>query len=127
LSFCQENLYQLLVEAYRKTKHYDVKKSELVLEIDFCDKATGLHGEFKIGLTKNYFDGNRPDEPDWFYKKEEVYERNIQGWVMGLRDHYRRVIKYHRLVTCRYADSHSGSSRVHPLVEPGHQSSAMKP
>jgi hypothetical protein len=56
------------------TKRYGIKKSELVVEMEFFDKAPALRGECKIGLTKNYLEGSRPNELDWFCRGgEEVY------------------------------------------------------
>lgn len=61
---------------------YDIDKQELVLELDFFateGSAPALREppEFKVGITKRYFEGDRPEEPDWFYKGTEVYEKNV--------------------------------------------------
>jgi hypothetical protein len=85
--------------------------SELVMEIEFFYRAPpALRGEIKIGLTKNYLDAKRSDEPDWFYKGDEVYyESNIQGWPKDLQDHCNRVTNDQLLAIYWYADGNSGT------------------
>lgn len=50
----------------------DESKKELIVELDFhgaggiAPALQILCPEFKVGLTKDYLEGNRRDLPDWF-------------------------------------------------------------
>jgi hypothetical protein len=87
------------------------------LELDFyasngsapalCDPP-----EFEVGITKRYFKGKRPDEPDWFHKGTDVYQRNIGAFMAGINDHYKRMTKDHLLTAVRYPNGNSGVYRV---------------
>jgi hypothetical protein len=117
MSFRQEFLFPILDELYRTTKRLGVEKSELVMELDFFEDAPALRGAFKIGLKRNYVEGNRPDEPNWLRKGEdEEYDYNVQAWIRGLQDHFDRgVTKDDLIITCRNADGSHGSHRVQML------------
>lgn len=82
MSFVKSNYYDIMKELDRITEEEDVEKQELLLEIDFfasegSDPALRDPPEFKVGITKRYLEGDRPDEPDWFYRGTDVYDKNI--------------------------------------------------
>jgi hypothetical protein len=93
-----------------------VKKSELLLELDFMPDDNGTNApalreppEFKIGEARGYFEGSRPNEPDWFYKKEDkhAYEVNVNNVVSTVKDHFGRMTENHVLVLVRYPGGHA--------------------
>ena len=60
-----------------------------VPDINGCVPALRTLTEFKVKNASGYFEGTRPNEPDWFYRGEDpkVYEENITGIVADLKDH----------------------------------------
>jgi len=117
MGFINRNYYNILKEVIAVIDREKVDKKELVLELNFHAEdgsAPALKDppEFKVGLTRRYLDGSRPDEPDWFYKGDCVYEKNVAGWRAGLEDHYKRMTSNHLLTTARYPSADSGVYRV---------------
>jgi len=119
LSFVTSNYYDIMKEIIRLTQAESIDKQEVVLELDFYaneGSAPALREppEFKVGITKRYLEGDRPDEPDWFYKGDDTYyEKNVSAFLAGTTDHYQRMTKNHLLTVTRYA---SGSSGVYRLM-----------
>ena len=86
-----------LVEATQQT---GLDKKDLIVELDMMPDANGLapalmeKPQFKILGTKGYYEGSRPNEPDWFFKNEgdkKLYEDNIGGVVTVVRDLHSRM------------------------------------
>ena len=124
MSFVMSNYYDIMKEIVRITQDEGIDKQELVLEIDFFankGSAPALRdpAEFKIGITSRYLQGDRPDEPDWFYKGTSVYDDNIKMFIAGLTDHYRRMTNDRLLTVTRYASGSSGVYRVLLMTEVG--------
>jgi hypothetical protein len=118
LSFVIINYYDIMKEIVRITQEKGIDKQELVLEIDFFankGSAPALRdpAEFKIGITSRYLEGDRPDEPDWFYKGTSVYDSNIKVFIAVLSDRYHRMTSDRLLTVTRYASG--SSSGVHRL------------
>lgn len=118
MNWVQRNYFLIMQDLDRATHLYDVPKRELVLVLDFYAKhgvapALCTTGPiFDVGLTKDYLEGDRPDEPDWFFKGTSVYEKNIEQFLMGLRDHYQRMTSNHILTILRYPTGSSGVYRI---------------
>ena len=117
-NWVQRNYFLIMQELDRATDLYSVPKRELVLELDFYAKhgiAPALctpNPIFKVGVTKDYLEGDRPEEPDWFYKGTDVYDSNIKTFLTGLRDHYQRMTSNHVLTILRYPTGSSGIYRI---------------
>ena len=101
------------------TQLYNVPKRELVLELDFLTDKQGIAPAlctpspiFHIRLTKEYLEGDRPVEPDWFFKGTDGYQNNINAFLIALRDQYQRMTSNHLLAVLRYPSSNSMVHRV---------------
>jgi hypothetical protein len=56
---------------------------------------------FKIAPVKNYCDGSRPDEPDWFQKGTSHYQNNIRS-ISAIKDNFNRMSPEHGLCMSRF-------------------------
>jgi hypothetical protein len=124
LSFVIINYYDIMKEIVRITQDKGTDKQELVLEIDFFankGSAPSLRdpAEFKIGITSRYLEGDRPDEPDWFYKGTNDYDSNIKVFIAVLSDRYHRMTSDRLLTVTRYASGSSGVNRIFLMSEVG--------
>jgi len=89
------------------------------LEVDFMPDESGLApalqvpAEFTVARSRGYFEGSRPNEPDWFYKNVDssVYKTNVKNIIAALKDTYQRLTPDHILVLTRY----SGGASVYRL------------
>jgi hypothetical protein len=89
---------------------FNLAKSEVLLELDFLpDKDGGSPPalrspvpDFKVKASRGYFEGERPNEPDWFYKHddEETYNKNMKSIIPGLKDYFNRVTEIHLNLLC---------------------------
>ena len=110
--------FLIMHELDRLTHLYGVPKRELVLELDFYAK----HGTvpalctpdpfFKVGVSKDYFEGDRPEEPDWFFKGTSEYQSHIRIFVTGMLDQYERTTPNQILVILRDPMGNAGIYRV---------------
>jgi len=91
-----QNIMKKIVEVCDKT---GLTKSDLLLELDFSLDANGFAPalrdppEFKIKETRRYFEGPRPNLPDWFHKNE----RNIKGSISCLKENFEKMTENHLL------------------------------
>ena len=87
----------------------NITKSEVVLELDFHPDGSGRapalrpSPDFEVKAARGYFEGDRPNEPDWFYKHvdEETYKSNVKNVIAGLKDQYSRMTENHLLCFVR--------------------------
>ena len=74
LNFAQKNYADIMERLVKFCEQSGLSKKETVLEIDFQSNDNGVvpaaAGQFKVGNARLYFEGDRPEEPDWFYKRE---------------------------------------------------------
>ena len=73
----------------------NLKKSDVLLELDFLpDDDSGYVPAldtplpfFEVKASRGYFEGERVNEPDWFFKHvdEETYKKNIANIVPGIK------------------------------------------
>lgn len=111
-TFMEGNYFRIMEAMHKQCLGSRVAKEKLIIEIDFFDDAPALRGDFKVGLTERFISGDRPDEPDWFYKGTDIYDSNVKGWLMGVRDHYSRLTDIQILYTCRYPNGSAGIYRM---------------
>ena len=88
----------------------NLTKSDVLLELDFMPDESGTAPalqtpvpNFKVKASRGYFEGERPNEPDWYHKHddEQVYKSNVEKVLPGLKDRYeRQVICYLFNLTC---------------------------
>ena len=86
-------------------------KSEVLLELDFVPDDRGIAPAlrdppaFIIKESRGYFEGSRPNEPDWFYKKEWGEACKIPPATVALKDQYGRMTGNHLLCFVRHPGS----------------------
>ena len=100
--FFQNNHISILRQVCAFCQERKVTKRDILLVVDFFGDAPALRGEFKIALSKRYFEGSRPDEPVWF--PENLWK--------GVKDQYQRMTTGQLLTVCHYPDGSSGVSNV---------------
>lgn len=111
--FTQDNYLEILDEIIKVMDETGLPKEELLLEVTFAPDRAGLvpalktPAEFSIKDTRGYFEGTRPNEPDWFLKREDPgsYEGYITGILSGLKDQYSRMTPNNLLCLARFPDS----------------------
>jgi len=109
LNFAKRYYVDIMVELVDVCDENNLKKEDLLLELDFTPNKRGRAPalkdppEFKIARSRGYFEGSRPNEPDWFYKKEDrnTYKKNIKKIILGLKDHFDRLTPSHFLCFVR--------------------------
>ena len=116
-----KNYVPIMKEIVRVTGETGLPKREVLLEMDFATPpqrgglAPALRDpvEFKVAPARGYFEGDRPDEPDWFYKNQDraCYEGNIRAIVPVLRETFERLQDQHLLAFVR-SPSGSGCYRI---------------
>lgn len=124
-NFVLTNYVEILRKIVDFTSEKGVSKADMLLELDFVGTGPdGMGGgvapafktppEFKIADTKGYYEGSRPNEPDWFYKNEDkaCYEGNIPSFIRALKDTYKRMTDHHLLVLVRSPAREFGVYRV---------------
>jgi len=113
--FVEKNYVGILKEIVKVSVETGKTKGDLLLELDFYDSDENGRGapalqtppQFKVAESKGYFEGSRPNEPDWFCKSanREYYETNIPMFVKSLKDLYIRLADYHLFVLVRPPDN----------------------
>ena len=123
--FVLANYVEILRKIVDFTSQTGVSKADMLLELDFVATFPDGRGggvapafktppEFKIADTKGYYEGSRPNEPDWFFKNEDkdCYEENIPNFIRALKDTYKRMTDIHLLVLVRSPARDFGVYRV---------------
>mmetsp|Transcript_28874 Transcript_28874/g.32381 ORF Transcript_28874/g.32381 Transcript_28874/m.32381 type:complete len:571 (+) Transcript_28874:28-1740(+) len=110
INFAQKNYAAIVKRLVKVIDESGFKKSELLLELDFTPSNDGIAPtlkdppEFKISESRGYFEGSRPNEPDWFYKGEDmkIYRENIKSVVAAVKDTFNRITNIHVLCLVRH-------------------------
>ena len=109
LNFIKEHYVAIMLGFIKAYEETGLNKKELLLEADFKpgpkgEMAPALNGKFKIGVTRHYLEGDRPEELDWFYKYEDkrYYKTNIDSILPGLRNQYEIMTDKTMLLYCRF-------------------------
>ena len=117
-----KNFVPIMKEIVRVTGETGLPKREILLEMDFATPpqrgglAPALRDpvEFKVAPARGYFEGDRPDEPDWFYKGQDraCYERNVKAIVPVLKETFERLQDQHLLAFVRSPSGGGGCYRI---------------
>lgn len=110
LNFARNNYVDIMVELVSVCDSTSLNKGELLLELDFVPSKNGKTPAlqdppvFKIAASRGYFEGSRPNEPNWFYKKEDpkIYQENVKGVAFAIKDQFSRLPPSHLLCLIRY-------------------------
>lgn len=117
MSFIQQNYEAIMTNIQQVCVENETEKKDVVLEIDFYknnDHASNnatLDGTFRVAPISQVLEGDRPAEPDWFYRGSVLYESNVALFHEGLRDHHARMTHNHVLVAYRGAEGNAGVYR----------------
>ena len=126
-SFCELNYYRIVKEFLRVCAETGLERKELALVVDFMPDKDGIipalkiPPEFTVGITKEYFEGSRPAEPDWFYKNVEghCYEEGVAHWMHGVKDRYQHLSVHEILGLVRSVDSSAVTSPFNLMSSQG--------
>ncbi len=126
-SFLEDNYIHIMDKLLSAMKEYALPKEELLVEVDFAVDENGIApalkspAEFVIKDTRGYFEGDCPNEPDWFFKNhpefrdhQDRYKSNVKSAMDALKDHYSRMTPNHLL--CFTRNSELGGWRIYKLV-----------
>ena len=123
VTFITNNLTSIMITAVQVCKKYGVaKKGHLVLEIDLKSGENGTlppalknPPEYKMAPVRGYYENNRPDEPDWFYKNQippSAYENNVNSFIKGLQENLNRMTENDFLCLVRHPANNMGIYRI---------------
>ncbi|CAJ1967180.1 unnamed protein product [Cylindrotheca closterium] len=127
MTFCQNQYVHIMFHMVEACAEYGVTKNEMLLALNFKANAEGIvpamqdPPEMKIAPVKDYIEGTRPAEPDWFFKNEDnkSYEKNIKNCIKAIKDQQSRRLPKHVLCLVNYAGGTS-CFKVQ-LMEPVHR------
>ena len=119
MNFSQRNYAKIMKQFVKISNETGFNKSELFLEVDFMPNKFGngivpaLQNppEFKVASTRDYLEGSRPNEPDWFFKtsknkqERDLYQKGVHQIIKILQDMYGRMTKNHILCLVRFPDT----------------------
>ena len=117
MNFAKANYAEIMQEIVEVCDEHHLTKGDVLLEVDDMPDDSGLApalqvpAEFTVARSRGYFEGSRPNEPDWFYKHVDssVYKSNVKNVIAALKDTYQRLTPDHLLVLMRYSGNVSVS------------------
>lgn len=111
-SFLRKHARDVVRALSAKMEETGLERKDLVLELNFKveDGNTGLPPSlqdppfFKIGFTKRYYEGDRPEEPSFLAcdKGTAHYEENIDGFLASIRGMHDKTTNEHLLICVMY-------------------------
>jgi hypothetical protein len=110
LNFARNNYIEIMEGLLECCDETGLKKKELLVEVDFTPGEDGtipaLSDPPKIIVNdaRGYFEGSRPNEPDWFYMSQDdaMYKLNVDGFLGAIKDNFERMTSNHVLCAVRY-------------------------
>ncbi|CAJ1942146.1 unnamed protein product [Cylindrotheca closterium] len=122
-TFCAQHYFRIMVKMAKACEQTGQHKSDMLVELDYCCNENGIvpamkdEPEFKIAPVKEYLEGSKPAEPDWFGKKgSQEYNDNVKGYLHNLKDQYSKVLPSQFLFLVRYPEG--TSTYKLQLIEP---------
>lgn len=123
IAFCQNNYVHIMRKVVEVCNTAGLKKVDVLLELDFAPDSSGTAPalrhppEFSVKGTRGYYEGSRPNEPDWFNKRDapdqdEDYQRSIRPHLDALRDIHGRITSNHLLCLVRHDEGLLSCYRV---------------
>ena len=115
MTFSNQQYLHIMVKMVKACKQYGLDKKDMLVELNFTTDHRGKipalqdPPEFNIAPVKDYIEGSRPAEPDWFFKSQDkaVYESNVKGYIHAIQSQFDRMLPSHFLCLVRHA---SGTS-----------------
>ncbi|KAL9182977.1 hypothetical protein ACHAXT_004256 [Thalassiosira profunda] len=109
-NFSQKYYVAIMERVVTVCKELGLTKAEVLLELDFYPDDSGVAPAlryppvFAVKESRGYFEGERPNEPDWFFKTvdAQTYERNVKATLEGLVDQHDRLTENHLLCFARH-------------------------
>jgi hypothetical protein len=119
-NFLHKNYADIMERFIECCDRTGLKKEEVLVEIDFSPNEDGTipalcdPPKFIVNDARGYFEGSRPNEPDWFRKNEDdvMYKKNIDCFLGKIKDSFERMTSNY--VLC--ADRHPGGYSIHSLL-----------
>jgi hypothetical protein len=111
LNFAQTNYADIMEGLIECCDETGLKKEEVLVEIDFSPNEDGTipalcdPPEFIVNDARGYFEGSRPNEPDWFGKNEDdvmYYKKTIDGFLGKIKETFEKMTSNHLLCAVRY-------------------------
>lgn len=120
MTWSQKNYFAIMERVVDVCRESNLAKNEVLLELDFLPDESGLapalrkpSPAFHVKASRGYFEGDRPNEPDWYYKEdEEVYNRNVKKVISALQDNFNRITDIHLLCFVRHANGFTSCYRM---------------
>ncbi|CAJ1942148.1 unnamed protein product [Cylindrotheca closterium] len=109
-AFCTNQYVHIMVKMVEACEKTGLTKDDMLVELNFKPNQNGIvpamqdKPEFKIAPVKDYINGSRPAEPDWFFKNQDrtMYDHNIKGYLATIKDQYSKMRPNHLLCLTRY-------------------------
>jgi hypothetical protein len=112
LNFGNRHYAKIMKKVVEVCDETGLSKSDLLLELDFKPDVDAIspafrdEPKFKVQRARGYFEGSRPNEPDWFNKSVDkvVYEKNIKNIIPSVKDQFERMTDDHVLYLVCYPE-----------------------
>jgi len=118
-NFSESNYFAIMKRYIEVCDDKKVDKSELLLEVDFIPNADyngmapalSTPPHFTVAKSRDYFEGSRPNQPNWWGKKtytdDQIIqyrydEENMHHVMHHVKDQYDRMTSNHILCLCRF-------------------------
>ena len=110
MAFVQRNYHHIMVKMVKVCDQTGLAKKDMLVELNFKANERGIvpamqaKPEFNIAPIKDYIEGSRPAEPDWFYKNHDrrMYENNINGYLATIKENVNKARPSHLLCFMNY-------------------------
>jgi len=107
--FIAKQYAHVMVKMVKACKEYGLTKNDMLVELDLCINQNGIvpamqdKPEFKIAPVKDYVEGSRPAEPDWFGKGcGEIYEHSVAFYLRNVKDQHSKLLPIEFLFLIKY-------------------------
>jgi hypothetical protein len=113
-TFIESNYFDIVKEIYKKTQQYNVSKTDLFVEIDFCKDAPALRNEFKVWLVSDFFEESSApvDALNWY--RAHADKKTL---ARSLRREYERLTSESFLAVCITSTGRVVIETLHFMME----------
>ena len=110
MQFCQREYVHIMAKMAQACEQTGLSKNEMLVELNFKPDENGVVPtmqeipDFKIAPVKDYIEGSRPAEPDWFCKhtNREAYEYNIKHYLARIEEKHSKLLPNQFLFLMQY-------------------------
>lgn len=108
-TFLKKNSMDVMMAFNDAMEETGLPRKDLLLELNFRSDGDGelapaLRNIFNVGVTRRYYEGDRPDEPYWLRRERgmEHYEDQTDHLVATLRGMHSKMTEDHILIFAMY-------------------------